>query len=70
MSHTCTKAHYVFLLALCNMQFSFACVKKIVFVLFNIVFFCFFFVKTSLCKMTVLLYLPAASSLQQGLITS
>lgn len=68
MSHTCTKAHYVFLLALCNMQFSFACVKKIVFVLFNIVF--FFFVKTSLCKMTVLLYLPAASSLQQGLITS
>lgn len=30
----------------------------------------FFFVKTSLCKMTVLLYLPAASSLQQGLITS
>ena len=67
MSHTCTRAHYVFLLALCNMQFSFACVKKIVFVLFNIVF---FFVKTSLCKMTVLLYLPAASSLQQGLINS
>ena len=67
MSHTCTKAHYVFLLALCNMQFSFACVKKIVFVLFNIVF---FFVKTSLCKLSVLLYLPAASSLQQGLITS
>ena len=33
-------------------------------------FFCLFFVKTSLCKMTVLLYLPAASSLQQGLITS
>lgn len=30
----------------------------------------FFFVKTSLCKLTVLLYLPVASSLQQGLITS
>lgn len=44
-------------------------VLKKLYSFYSILFF-FFFVKTSLCKMTVLLYLPAASSLQQGLITS
>ena len=43
-------------------------VLKKLYLFYSILF--FFFVKTSLCKMTVLLYLPAASSLQQGLITS
>lgn len=43
-------------------------VLKKLYLFYSILF--FFFVKTSLCKMTVLLYLPVASSLQQGLITS
>ena len=44
-------------------------VLKKLYLFYSMLFF-FFFVKTSLCKMTVLLYLPVASSLQQGLITS